>query len=220
MKYIAKASFIALTLINMASYSVTLYADEVDLADKRAQMYAPRTPKTVFNEEEAKKALEPGEVEIKSVLISCYGRGLFCKGDAEPIKSTRVFLWPYTTYAQELIDMQNKLAADTRMNPKYEKVVINMDDKYFKYMLVAKTDEYGRYSFKQLEPGKYYIVSDNVVGNRGVNVTTYDATGTGHTTVASDLANLGFSKIVEITQPTGVVKFDSKLDVVNYIDNR
>ena len=116
--------------------------------------------------------------------------------------------------------MQNKLAADTRMNPKYEKVVINMDDKYFKYMLVAKTDEYGRYSFKQLEPGKYYIVSDNVVGNRGVNVTTYDATGTGHTTVASDLANLGFSKIVEITQPTGVVKFDSKLDVVNYIDNR
>lgn len=220
MKSLTRSGLVALALINLVSFGHKVYADEVDLADKRAQMYAPRNPKIVFNETEAKKALEKGEVEIKSVLISCYGRGLFCKDGAEPIKSTRVFLWPYTAYAQELIDMQNQLAADTKRNPKFEKVVINMDDKYFKYMLVAKTDEYGRYSFKGMKPGKYYIVSDNVVGNRGVNVVSYDVNGISHGTEVSDLANLGFSKIVEITQPTGLVKFESKLEIINYIDNR
>jgi hypothetical protein len=71
-----------------------------------------------------------------------------------------------------------------------------------------------------MKPGKYYIVSDNVVGNRGVNVVSYDVNGISHGTEVSDLANLGFSKIVEITQPTGLVKFESKLEIINYIDNR
>lgn len=220
MKYLVKASFIAFTLINFASYSVLLFADEVDLADKRAQMYGPRTPKTVFNEAEAKEALAIGGVEVKSVLVSCYGRGLFCKDGSVPITSTKVFLFPYTAYTQEVVEMQNQLIEDIKRNSNYAKVKVNMDDKFHKYMLVAKTDEYGRYSFKEMKPGKYYIVSDNVTGNRGVNVVTYDVYGVSHGETVSDLANLGFNKVLEITQTSGVVKFDSKMTIINYIDNR
>ena len=213
MKFLVKAGFVTLALINLVGYGNAAFADEVDRADRRAQALAPRAPKTIFNEAEAKDALSPGEVEIKSVLVNCYGRGIACIQGSLPVADTKVFLFPYTAYTQELIAMEKQRMADIKKNAEYNAVQINMDDRYFKYMLVAKTDEFGRYSFKGMKPGKYYVLAGNVTGHRTVVGHYYDEFGYDHPQQVDSPADLEFSKVLEITQTSGVFKFDSKMQI-------
>ena len=196
------------------SACATLAGDPVDRADRKANALAPRAPKTVFDEALAKAALKPGNVEIKSVLVSCYGRGIGCIQGSVPVAGASVYLYPYTPYLEEYLAMQKKLTADIKRHRDYSSVKIVVSPKLAEYRRTARSDEFGRYSFKDVKPGKYYIASARVTGFRTVVKHYYDEFGYDHPRQEQEPADLEFESIVDITQTSGVHKFESRVEIV------
>lgn len=213
MKKLVNISLVVCVLLGLSACA-TLHGDPVDRADRKAEKLAPRTPKTVFDEELAKNALKAGNVEIKSVLVNCYGRGIGCIEGSLPVTNTQVFLYPYTPYLQEYLEMTKKLNADRARHKDYYAVEILVDPKFKQYGLSTKSDQYGRYSFKNIKPGKYYIETEGAVGHRTVVRHVYDAYGNDIASTEDSPADLGYSNIFEITQTSGVYKFESKMSII------
>ncbi|MGB4811356.1 MAG: SdrD B-like domain-containing protein [Methylophilaceae bacterium] len=213
MKKLVSVSFILCALLGISSCA-TLNGDPVERADRKAEKLAPRTPATIFDENSARNALKPGNVEIKSVLISCYGRGILCIQGSVPVENTIVYLYPYTPYLQETLQMEKQLKADNEKNSEYNAVKINLNDKFAKINLKTKTDQYGRYSFKNLKPGKYYVLSDNARLNNSTVKHSHDWEGRQYKTAVNTPADLEFNKIVDVTQNSGVYTFESKMTIL------
>ena len=163
------------------------------------------------------KQVIPGNVEIKLVLVSCYGRGIGCIEGSIPVTNTNVYLYPYSLYLQEYLDMEKQLKADIKRNHEYQAVRIILDPKFSQLSLATKTDEYGRYGFKNVKPGKYYVLSENVTGHRTVLAHFYDDYGYDHPRQIDSPADLEFNKILNITQSDGVYKFESRMNIPNYL---
>ncbi|PKO46602.1 MAG: hypothetical protein CVU31_09825 [Betaproteobacteria bacterium HGW-Betaproteobacteria-4] len=196
------------------SACATLAGDPVDRADRKAKALAPRAPQTSFDEAQAKAALKPGNVEIKSVLVSCYGRAIGCMQGSIPVVDTNVYLYPYTPYLEEYLAMQKKLNADIKRHRDYSSVKITISPKLTEYRRTARSDEFGRYSFKNVKPGKYYIASARVTGYRTVVKHYYDEFGYDHPRQEQVPADLEYASIVDITETSGVHKFESKVEIV------
>jgi hypothetical protein len=214
MKTIIKINVVLCVLLSLVGCASALHGDPVERADRQAKAYAPRVPKTPFDEALAKSALAKGNVEIKSVLVNCYGRGIGCIEGSLPVPHTKVHLFPYTPYVKESIEMQAKLRADIKKDPRAAKIELHFDPRLSKYSLVATTDEYGRYSFKNLKPGQYYLLSDMVVGHRTVVRHVYDAYGYDIGGPEDSPADMEFSSVLDITQTSGVYKLESRLKIV------
>ncbi len=213
MKKILKISILLSVLLGLASCAA-IEGDRVDRADRSAKNNEPREPKSVFNEAQAKEALKPGNVEIKSVLVHCYGQGIGCIKGSLAVENTGVWLYPYTEYLQEYLNMSKKLAYEKSHRTGLNDVKIIVDPRLKSYVLSTKTDKYGRYSFKNIKPGKYYIESENVVGHRTVVRHIYDASGYDVGGPEDSPADLGYNNIFEITQTSGVYKFESKMNIL------
>lgn len=209
----ALAVVLVFSLVQLTGCGAMLYGDPIDRADRNALALAPRSVSTDFNESEAKRAMGVGEVEVKSVLVSCYGRGMLCMSGSAPIANVKVWLYPYTAYFAEYHRMQMKLNADIKRNPKYQKVEIPLDQRMGKYRLEAKTDQYGRYSFLKLLPGKYFVISEDYMANRPRVGHYYDQYGMDHPRQVTEPARLEFSSIIEISQNSGVYKFESEMKI-------
>ena len=69
---------VSIAVIQFSGCGSILYGDSIERADRNAQELAPRSIPVAFDEVEAKRAMGQGQVEIKSVLVSCYGRGMLC----------------------------------------------------------------------------------------------------------------------------------------------
>lgn len=192
----------------------TLNGDPVDRADKLANALAPRAPKTPFDEALAKSALKPGNVEIKSVLVSCYGRGIGCMQGSLPVVGANVYLYPHTPYLNEYLALKKQLKSDIKKHREYSAVKIIVDPKMTVYRRIAKTDQFGRYSFAGVKPGKYYLVSSRVTGHRTVVGHYYDDFGYDHPRQVDSPAELEFEDAVDITQASGAYKFESKVEIV------
>ncbi len=89
-----------------------------------------------------------------------------------------------------------------------------LDPKFSQLSLATKTDEYGRYGFKNVKPGKYYVLSENVTGHRTVLAHFYDDYGYDHPRQIDSPADLEFNKILNITQSDGVYKFESRMNIL------
>jgi hypothetical protein len=213
MKKILKISILLSVLLGLAGCA-TIEGDRVDRADRSAKNNEPREPKSVFNEAQAKEALKPGNVEIKSVLVHCYGQGIGCIKGSLAVENTGVWLYPYTEYLQEYLNMSQKLAYQKSHYTGLDGVQIIVDPRLKSYVLSTKTDKYGRFSFKNIKPGKYFMQSDGIVGHQEVIQHRYDATGYDIGGPVDVPANLGYSKVLEITQTAGVLKFEAKMEVL------
>ena len=215
MKAIINLSFLISLALNLVTYSGTALADDaVDRADRAALAFADRSPKTPFDEALVQSALEPGNSSIKSVLLDCYGRGIGCIKGSQAVPNVTLRLYPYTPYLQEIIEMENKLRNDIKKDPRAANIKFVYDHRLNNYAKIVTTDQYGRYTFQNLKPGKYYLISDIVVGHKAVVGHYYDESGVNYTRQEDATADLEFRKVVEITQPSEVLKFESKLTVL------
>lgn len=148
-----------------------------DIANQRAQQAATNyiEPKQKFDEEAAKKALEYGNININGVLYTQanergYDALVFTKKN--PIvfaKKHKVYLYPITPYNAEYINLFKK-----NRNDKNEQIrELRVDPRFNKYSFYAETDEYGRFSFPHMKPGRYFLHAEaDLQGQSNVDVET------------------------------------------------
>lgn len=213
MKMWVKIAFLLSLLMGLGGCAA-LGGDPVDRADRAAKALAPREPKTLFDEVQAKGALGRGNVEIRSVLVSCYGRGIACMQGSAPMSGMHVYLYPYTSYLHEVLAMEKQLKADVKRHSDYKAVKLVIDPKFTQFRLTAKTDEFGRYQFKNVKPGKYYVLSQNATGHRTIVGHFYDEFGFDHPRQVDSPAVLEFNEVLDIAQSTGEYKFESTMSIL------
>lgn len=148
-----------------------------DVANQRAQQDANNfiTLKQQFDEETTRKALENGNITINGVLYSQadargYDALIFTKKN--PIllaKKQKIYLYPITPYAIEYINLFKKNRNDNneQIRP------IRVDQRFVDYSIYAITDEYGRFSFPNMKPGRYFLHAESDLrGETNVDVET------------------------------------------------
>jgi hypothetical protein len=109
-------------------------------------------PDTEIDTVTAKAALAEGNSLVKGVLFTRVKNKLGFKAPLAPkiygVGET-VTLFPVTSYFEDWYQMRKE-----RENKNSR---IYMSDEAFKYKLTTKTDEYGRFKFEKMRPGKYFL---------------------------------------------------------------
>jgi hypothetical protein len=126
---------------------------------KQADKMAKKNTKTVlypeysFDERSHKAALIKGTATIRGVLFTKQKQGMLGnKGLLAPKiygQGVRVTLFPATPYFMAWYNLRQK--------KENKRTVVYMSEQAFKYRIEATTDEYGRFTFEEMRPGKYFI---------------------------------------------------------------
>lgn len=147
----------------------------LDNADRQAEAARPLEfrPAAPFDPQAAQRAMQPGNGRVRGVLFhqlndACRRtRGLLAirkRADA----GIELSLFPATSHLVEyvgLLEAHRYKATPTLRNPfarsPGEKTeVLFYDARMLDYGLSAKTDEFGRYEFQGLRPGRYWVNAD------------------------------------------------------------
>ncbi len=153
----------------------------------------PAVPKTAFSAKEAKGLLGPGTSTITGVASFRFKSGLFQKKKPQqhPPLGSKIYLFPYTPYCEEVVKLYKKHtpkqmenSIDTLMAAAQLKALtgnglpeilpktrIETDPGFAKVWLGEYTDAEGKFTFSNLKPGRYYLQSMPFQVMRGV---TYD----------------------------------------------
>lgn len=165
--FIFFAAFLSFSSQNAFAQSV------LDQMNKKAEENTAKiiTPSLPFDEEATKEAWALGDVTIKGVLYSKEsksGPGFYTIGgnDPQPAAKKKVYIYPVTPYYAEYL----KLYKQYRDYKGKQKIRVQFDERINQYAAYAETDEYGRFSFEKMKPGRYYIYSDVVLqGTKNVD---------------------------------------------------
>jgi len=186
-----KMQFKSVILNLIISTALIGCASPMQKADQEAKKQQLNTPVEVkitvpFDEAQAKTAMELGSTNIKGVLyhkVSSGGKNAgsdapFTLSPAVNLKNVNVYLYPVTAHLLELnrLENENKNRFSPFSKDKQLKHFIP-DSRIFKYALHSKTDDYGRYFFKSLKPGRYYILAENQNITSGGSETVPDGVG-------------------------------------------
>lgn len=113
-----------------------------------AQLSVP--PDAPFDPAEAKELLKPGSGGIKGVAYTRTKNGFGITGTKTSIAREAIYLLPFTKHLAEWHRQNSKLIKN-----KKKKYVLS--DECLEYYIKSVTDEYGRFEFKNLKPGKYLL---------------------------------------------------------------
>lgn len=112
-------------------------------------------PQAFFDKKLAEEMLGFGTSTIEGVASTKQKNGYgfkapLAKKQYAP-KGTVVTLFPLTPYFEEFLKL--------RRQKENKKNTVHISEEAFKYRVEKTTDEYGRFSFIKMKPGKYYIES-------------------------------------------------------------
>lgn len=170
--------FLIVAMVSAALINASCMAGKSGMlkqADQQAEMDQVKrvVPETVFDENLTKLAMERGRSSIRGVLfhIDKYG-----SGRPVPVKEVDVILYPMTPYMEEVIELEKQVMG----NRGKQKLELVMDKRASKYAIVSKTDQYGRFQFANIKPGKYFMASNGSFSKSyNVNLPVgFTATGT------------------------------------------
>lgn len=157
-------------------------ASTLDQADRQAKIKQLDTPvdekiTVPFDEAQAKAAMMPGDTTLRGVLYHKVRNGGKYAGEDTTLtlapstflSGVDVFLYPVTAHLLELIRLEedNKKRVKPGFFRGERKQLKNFipDQRLYKYSRKTKTDAQGRYFFKDLKPGSFYIFvpSQNII---------------------------------------------------------
>jgi hypothetical protein len=127
-----------------------LGCNPVKNADRRAQkdQITVLYPDVAFNKEQAKNQLGLGKSTIKGVLYKSTNK-LSVLGAKAYGANLKVDLFPVNDYFTAWHNLRKK--------KENKKTNVYMSEEAFSMRIEATTDQYGRFEFKGLKPGKYFI---------------------------------------------------------------
>lgn len=175
MKYPSIIISIFMSLILAACASPMQKANK-DAAIKQASKPVDVNVNVPFDEDQAKAAMALGNTTVKGVLYhKVTSQGQYAGEDklltlepAHYIKGVNVYLYPETAHLKELLRLENENRRQRISDKTVQLKRFVPDPRLYQYALKSTTDEHGRYSFKQLKPGKYYVIAQNYnVSSRG-----------------------------------------------------
>ncbi len=158
----------------------------LDQMNKKAEENTAKRiePSLPFDEDEAKNAWALGDATIKGVLYSKEsksGPGFHTIGGnaPEPAIKQKVYIYPITKHFAEYLSLKKQY----KNYKGKQRIEVRFDDKMINYGGYAETDEYGRFTFEKMKPGKYYLFSYVVLkGVKNVDVPyAYDNYGNQYT---------------------------------------
>ena len=172
--------FLKSVLLSVAvATSLAGCTSQMEIANQDAKYKQLNTPlktqiSVPFNEEQARTALQSGSANIKGVLFHKITNGQKHNGfepidasltfrPAKPISGVEMYLYPVTDHLLQLLKLEdeNRRSKRSRRFSKDKQLREYIaDPRLYKYSFSAVTDEQGRYYFKTLKPGRYYIVAE------------------------------------------------------------
>ncbi len=220
----------------------------VNTADRQAEAAAKgktlRVPVTVpVDRMQARAAMEKGAVTIRGALyyrttISGREDGWPPSVQPRPAANVRVTLLPATPHIVEyhklVKDQASKMLnwwtgpENSLLNPQPQALMYVPASAALEQSIETTSDEFGRYSFSNLKPGRYYIEALSLLRgtyNRDVAVgsSTYrdsrGRTGTADHTKLESISykrHLAFREVVEVGISQGTLEVDSRLRVDYY----
>lgn len=129
-------------------------------------------PEVYFDTLQAKTMLALGTATIEGRAFTKPRTNLGFKaplGEKIYAYNATVVLIPVTPYFDAWYDLRKKRAG--------KKTIVYMSDEAYRYRLETKTDREGRFSFKKMKPGKYFL---QVFVNYDTNYTKNVYTGSGY----------------------------------------
>lgn len=165
----------------------------------------------------AGRALEKGPTTVSGVL---YHQLSLKAPVSDPIWTMRpptlmpkvkMFLYPDTPHLQALLKLEKENKEGRKRAPRKVQLTRYIPDtNFYRYAIFATTDEYGRYAFTELKPGRYYIIAQSQeISTSGV---ARVVTGTAYTTDGYYGANTTFYKDEEYEEHN-MVAFDEFVEV-------
>ncbi len=138
------------TIIYIFVLLLTLSCNPVKNADRIAQKNQKTIlyPEVPFNKELAKSQLAIGTSTIRGVLYKSTNKLSITNAKAYGA-NVKVDLFPVNDYFMAWYNLREK-----REN---KKTNVYMSDEAFSMRIEATTDGYGRFEFKEMKPGKYFI---------------------------------------------------------------
>lgn len=147
MKYSSFLYLIGLVFL-VVSCNPVKEADRKANKNKITEIY----PESPFDSIQAKKAIGYGKATIKGVLSTKEKSNFGIK----PLMAERVYgtnrtvsLFPVTPYFEAWYNL--------RKSKENKKTHVFMSQTAYRYRIDVKTDEYGRFKFEKMKPGKYFL---------------------------------------------------------------
>ena len=162
------------TLCSLNFISTTASADVFDQVEQQKHLATTVYPTSAFDEAAAKDMLINGSAIVSGVLSFVepiylpehrkaidQREGLWFGGKKKRVlvANKKIVLYPDSGYLREYL----KLAANSK-----RKTVAS--DQFLARSLAATSNQYGEFGFRGLKPGKYYIVTEDIVLKRQSNV--------------------------------------------------
>jgi hypothetical protein len=198
-------------------------ASQMQQADNQARIKQLNTPVDVkvgvpFDEAQAKTAMELGNTTLRGVLYhklvfkdrNVYDASLSLVS-ANYISNADVILYPVTEHLVELMRLEDENSKRLGFLSKDKQLKRFIpDERLYKYSIKAKTDEYGRYFFYQLKPGRYFIIT----GDRDVISTGTERVVDGNTVISDGFytANATHYKDQQF-RVRATIRYDEYIDI-------
>jgi hypothetical protein len=132
-----------LTLM-IISCSPVRNADRLAQKNQKIVLY----PEVAFNKELANKQLSQGKSTVRGVVFKSTNKMSIVNAKAYG-SNVKVELFPVNDYFMAWYNLREK--------KENKKTNVFMSDEAYSMRLETTTDEYGRFEFKELKPGKYFI---------------------------------------------------------------
>ncbi|MGB4811621.1 MAG: hypothetical protein WBP13_03940 [Methylophilaceae bacterium] len=181
-----------------------------------------------FNANDAKAALAPGNLTINGVMYSrlnITGRDDLTWPQSplvknRPFVNMPVYLYPATPYVEEYAKQLNEQDKKVKsfwlgnpnkyFNPKPQAKNIIFSNEAAKYRLVTKTDNFGRYSFKNIKPGKYYIYCEgNIYGTYNKEVYAGSSTYSDGTGIYGEHGSIDHTRLEPVNYKTYIMYLEA-----------
>lgn len=169
---------IVISLLSTSLIAGCAQTSVLDKADKAAEVKRANTAIeakviTPFDEERARKAMEPGNSSIRGVLFHRVRAKTGYPGEkitavkaaAVYAPNVTIYLYPLTDHLKEQRRLENDNKKKRMRSNTVQLTSYMADQRMFKYMRHTNTDEQGRYFFNELKSGRYYLLADSYVVN-------------------------------------------------------
>lgn len=123
-------------------------SSQLAIADKKANEYQNLYSDKKFDTSLAKKQLEKGTSSVRGILYKKTNK-LALVGGKQYGTGVKVTLFPVNDYFMSWYELRDK--------KENKKTNVYMSNEAYSYRLETTTDDFGRFEFKEMKPGKYFL---------------------------------------------------------------